>query len=89
MACETRLVPTSHRLASCVVVCVCLEQRWTWLHTLYPHSNLIRPWCAERAKLGRGKPVLIMHIGFFACFHAISLERSRFSKIATLFFLPL
>ena len=37
----------------------------------------------ERAKPGRGKPVLIMHIGFFACFHAISLERSRFSKIAT------
>ena len=29
-----------------------------------------------------------MHIGFFACFHAISPERSRFSKIAT-FFLPL
>ena len=52
----------------------------------YPLSNLIRPWCAER---GRGKPVLIMHIGFFACFHAISLERSRFSKIATLFFVPL
>ena len=55
----------------------------------YPVSNLIRPWCAERAKPGRGKPVLIMHIGFFACFHAISLERSRFSKIATLIFLPL
>ena len=32
--------------------------------------------------------MLIMHIGFLACFHAISLERSRFSKIATLFFLP-
>ena len=31
--------------------------------------------------------MLIMHIGFLACFHAISLERSRFSKIATLFFL--
>ena len=30
--------------------------------------------------------LFIMHIGFFACFHAISLERSRFSKIATLFF---
>ena len=30
-------------------------------------SNLIRPRCAERAKPGRGKPVLIMHIGFFAC----------------------
>ena len=55
----------------------------------YPLSNLIRPRCAERAKRGRGKPVLIMHIGFFACFHAISLERSRFSKIATLFFMPL
>ena len=27
-----------------------------------------------------------MHIGFFACFHAISLERSRFSKIATFHF---
>ena len=44
----------------------------------YPLRNLIRPRCAERAKPGRGKPVLIMHIGF----HAISLERSRFSKIA-------
>ena len=54
----------------------------------YPLRNLIRPRCAERAKPGRGKP-LIMHIGFLACFHAISLERSRFSKIATLFFLPL
>ena len=50
---------------------------------------LIRPRCAERAKPGRGKPVLNMHIGFLACFHAISLERSRFSKIATLVFLPL
>ena len=55
----------------------------------YPLSNLIRPWCAERAKPGRGKPVLIMHIGVFACFHAISLERSRFSKIPTLVFMPL
>ena len=55
----------------------------------YPLSNLIRPRCAERAKCGQGKPMLIMHIGFFACFHAMSLERSRFSKFATLFFLPL
>ena len=55
----------------------------------YPLSNLIRPRCAERAKPGRGKPVLIMHIGFFTCFHAISPERSGFSKIATLFFLLL
>ena len=42
----------------------------------YPLSNLIRLRCAERAKPGRSKPVLIMHIGFFACFHAIFLERS-------------
>ena len=55
----------------------------------YPLSNFIRPWCAERAKPSRGKPVLIMHIGFFASFHAISLERSRFSEIAKLFFLLL
>ena len=45
----------------------------------YPLTNLILPQCAERAKPGRSKPVLIMHIGFFACFHAISLEHSRFS----------
>ena len=51
----------------------------------YPLSKLIR---AERAKPGRGKQVLIMHIGFFACFHTISLERSRFSKIATFFSCP-
>ena len=55
----------------------------------YPISNLIRPPCAERAKRGRGKPVLIMHIGFFACFHAISLERSRFSKNRHINFLAL
>ena len=52
----------------------------------HPLRNLIRPRCAERAKPGRSKPVLIMRIGFLACFHAISLERSRFSKIATSFF---
>ena len=32
----------------------------------YLLSDLIHPRCAERAKPGRGKPVLIMHIGFFA-----------------------
>ena len=45
----------------------------------YPLSNFIRPRCAERAKRGRGKPVVIMHIGLLACFHAISLDRSRFT----------
>ena len=34
----------------------------------YSLSNLIRPPCTERTKPGRGKPVLIMHIRFFACF---------------------
>ena len=29
--------------------------------------------------------MFIIHIGFLACFHAISFERSRFSKIAMLF----
>ena len=40
----------------------------------YPLSNLIRPRRAEQAKPGRGKPVLIMHIGFFVCFHCIVLK---------------
>ena len=47
-----------------------------------------RPQCTEQAKPGRGKPVLIMYIGFFACFHAISLERSRFSKSPHYFSYP-
>ena len=51
-----------------------------------PLSNLIRPRCAERAKASQGKPVLIMHIGLFACFHAISLERSHFSKVPHVIF---
>ena len=43
----------------------------------YPLSNLIRPRYAELTKPGRGKPVLIMHIGFFACFsHHISRTQS-------------
>ena len=75
-----RIVATSHRLASCVIVS---RFRTALDFDTYPLSNFIRPRCAERAKRGLGKPVLIMHIGFFACFHVISLERSRFSKIAT------
>ena len=45
----------------------------------YPLSDLIGPRCAERAKPGRGKTVFIMHIGFFACFHAIYLSNAVFS----------
>ena len=33
----------------------------------YPLSNFIRPRCAERAKRGRGKPVLIIHIEVSQC----------------------
>ena len=61
---------TSHRLASFVIVS---GFRAALDLDTYPLRNLIRPRCAERAKPGRGKPVLIMHIGFFACFHAIDL----------------
>ena len=65
--------------ASCVIVSAALD-----LDT-YPPSNFIRRRCAERAKPSRGKPVFIMHIGFFACFHVIFLQRSRFSEIVTFF----
>ena len=81
-----RLVATSHGLGSCVIVS---RFRTAMDLDTYPLSNFIRPRCAERAKRSRGKPVLIMYIGFLACFHAISLERSRFSKIASLIFVPL
>ena len=76
-------LPCHAQLTGCVIVSgfrVVLD-----LDT-YPFSNLICPRCAERAKPGRGKPELIMNISFFACFHAISPERSGFSKITTFFY---
>ena len=69
------LVATSHRLASCVIVS---RFRTALDLDTYPLSNFIRPQCAERAKRGRGKPVLIMHIGFIACFVSAKLPH-RFS----------
>ena len=74
--------------ASCMIVTRFRAALDLDIHVYYPLSNLIRSRWAERAKPGRGKPVLIMHTGFLACFHAISLERSRFSKITTLIFIP-
>ena len=53
-----RLVATSHRLASCVIVC---GFRAALDLDTYPLRNVIHPRCAVRAKPGRGKPVLIMH----------------------------
>ena len=53
-----RLVAGAHRLASCTIVSgfrAALD-----LNT-YPLRNLIRPRFAERAKPGRGKPVLIAY----------------------------
>ena len=41
-----------------------LSRRYFWLCL----RNLIRPRCAEWATPGRGKPVLIMHIGFSLVF---------------------
>ena len=39
---------------------------YTFQHSANPHSNFIRPQCAEWTKRGRGKPVLIMHIFFLS-----------------------
>ena len=55
----------------------------------YPLSNLIRPRCAERAKPGRGKPVLIMHIGFFACFSRHISRTQSFQQNRHIVFLAL
>ena len=84
----TYLVHRGLSQASCVIV---TGFRAALDLDIYPLSNLIRSRCAERAKPGRGKPVLIMNIGIFASFffHAISLQRSRFSKILMLIFMPL
>ena len=55
----------------------------------YPLSNLIRPRSAERAKPGRGKPVLIMHIGFLACFSRHISRTQSFQQICHISFLAL
>ena len=68
--------PTTHRLG-----CVIVSGFRTALDLdTYPLSNLIRPRCAERAKPGRSKSVLIMYVGLFACFHAISLLTQSFQQ---------
>ena len=58
----------------------------------YPHCNLIRPprpRCIERAKPGRGKPVLIMHIGFFTCFSRHISRTQSFQQNCHIIFLAL
>ena len=55
----------------------------------YPLSDLIRLRCAERAKPGRGKPVLIMHIGFFACFSRHISRMQSFQQNRHILFLAL
>ena len=40
----------------------------------HPLSNVMPPRCAEQTRVGQGKPLLNYHIGFLACFHAISPE---------------
>ena len=56
-----RLVADSHRLASCTIVS---GFRAALDLDTYPLRNLIRPRCAELAKPGRGKPVLIIILAF-------------------------
>ena len=51
---------SANRLASCMIVS---GFRAALDLDTYPLSNLICPRFAEWAKPGRGKPVLIMHIG--------------------------
>ena len=55
----------------------------------YPLRNLIRPWCAERAKPGRGKPVLIMHIGLFSLFSRHISRMQSFQQNRHISFLAL
>ena len=80
-----RLVATSHRLASCMIVS---EFRAALDLNTYPLRNFVHGVLNGLNLVEVYKPVLIMHIGFLACFHAISLEHSRFSKIATLLSYP-
>ena len=58
-----RLVATSHRLASCVIVS---GFRAALDLDTYPLRNLIRPRCAERAKPGRGKPCSLLKLLAFS-----------------------
>ena len=55
----------------------------------YHLSNLIRPRCAERAKPGRGKPVLILHIGFFRLFSRHISRTQSFQQNRHIIFLVL
>ena len=55
----------------------------------YPLRNLIRPRCAEWAKPGRGKPVLIMHIGFFSLFLRHISQTQSFQRNRHIVFLAL
>ena len=54
---------SANRLASCLIVS---GFRAALDLDIYPLCNLICPRCTELAKPGRGKPVLIMHVGFHA-----------------------
>ena len=77
----------SHRLASCTIVSgfrAALD-----LNT-YPLRNLIRPRCAERAKPGRGKPVLIIYAYWLFSLFSRHISRTQsFQQNRHVFFLAL
>ena len=51
----------------------------------YPLSNLICPQCAEQAKPGRGKPVLIICTCTCTCIHVYNLARYIKSPVSVPF----
>ena len=73
LSCTVPTLCSTYSQASCVIAS---GFRTVLDLDTYPLINLIRPRYAERVKPAQGKPVLIRHIRFFACFHTIS-------KIAT------
>ena len=75
-----RLVATSHRLASCVIVS---RFRTALDLDTYPLSN-IRPRCAERAKRSRGKPVPHYAYWLFSFFSRHISRTQRFQALVAL-----
>ena len=79
------LPPSTYKPANSMYIILFYATADYYAHVQSVHASCSVSWCVHVRDTGP----LITHIGFFACFHAISFERSGFSKIATLFFMPL